>query len=874
MVPKQSPSKDMNLAMTFEATKPVYQETNIFLELGLFHLERLNYLEALTCFNQALIVNPKALEAWAKRCTILQELGCLGEAIVADQNHQKLLSKKDVNVELPPLIHSQAIIAANSDLQSTSSYWHHRANVLHELGLIEEAIESCDRAIKIKPSDCNSWNLRALCLGNLGRHEEALNNFDRALKIKSSCCARINRYVVLCKMGNHEGAITVLEELIKSNPNDGYAQATLGSILGTLDRHEEAIIYLEEAIKLNSDNSNTWRNHGISLNHLLKYESAIKSFSKAIELDSSNGELFAQKGYSFLQLNRYEEAISEYEKSLELDPRESNPWSSHGVCLQNLRRYEEAIVSYKKALEIDSRDANRYFDLGNCLYILGQYEEAIINFKKATEIQCDLFNAWVYQGHCLGNLKLYREALECFDKAIELKPEDKLAWFDRGNVLYDLKQYLDAIDNYNEVLLITNNQFWPAWDNLGLVVLDSQGYKAALAIWNSGIQALLDTESEYHLACGKLHHRRGKYWYQEGRKEINLEWLNARGEYFKALEHLTIDNFPQQHLEILQELLTLRSQLFSSPEIQKLLDDAASKLDRTLQKTDLKEGHKITLQKKFSEFSQLQVYGLAEQDPAHALELAEKHKNRCLKRLLNGWKLPEITHDQIQTILSSSTAIIYWHISPSALTTFILKHGEGPQIWPPKIETDRQTCGSIDGYSGVAEQLKCFESWMQEWRNNYLHHRELDAKASESSEWRLRMNEMLEKLCNILEIDGLIQTHFQDIEKIILIPHRDLHLLPLHSLFTPKKFTISYLPSAQIGLDFEHQESKVGDRILCIQDPTTASNSIDKKNNEPLKWAKREVDSILSFYNNAKTSVIEGAAATKSAIKTALQNLV
>jgi CHAT domain-containing protein len=160
--------------------------------------------------------------------------------------------------------------------------------------------------------------------------------------------------------------------------------------------------------------------------------------------------------------------------------------------------------------------------------------------------------------------------------------------------------------------------------------------------------------------------------------------------------------------------------------------------------------------------------------------------------------------------------------------------------------------------------------WINQWKQTYQQHRDLDPEAMQSSPWRKNMELMLyNRLRNILDINNLCQTHLKTIDQLILIPHRDLHLLPLHALF-PGRFAVTYLPSAQLGLDLQSRESKVGDRILCVQDPTSAPDSNEKKNNDQLKWAKREVDSILSFYSKAQPSLIAGTAATKTALEASL----
>jgi CHAT domain-containing protein len=67
----------------------------------------------------------------------------------------------------------------------------------------------------------------------------------------------------------------------------------------------------------------------------------------------------------------------------------------------------------------------------------------------------------------------------------------------------------------------------------------------------------------------------------------------------------------------------------------------------------------------------------------------------------------------------------------------------------------------------------------------------------------LRMDyKLLNQLRDILEINRINREYLKNIDELILIPHRDLHLLPLDCLF-PQKFSITYLPSFQIGLDLQ-----------------------------------------------------------------------
>jgi CHAT domain-containing protein len=349
-------------------------------------------------------------------------------------------------------------------------------------------------------------------------------------------------------------------------------------------------------------------------------------------------------------------------------------------------------------------------------------------------------------------------------------------------------------------------------------------------------------------------------------------------EYKQALKFLHVDKYPEKHLEVLQELLTLRRWLFNPKEAQNLLNEATAKLETVLEHPQLKLGQKQTLRKKFPEFNQLQVYALAQADPIQALELAEKHKNCRLKSLRSNWpnEPPNITFTDFQKFLNSqSAAAIYWHVSPAGITTLILKSSYSKpkilKLFQEEIAHQAPRSEQEEEYNCVAKQLEQFKQWMKRWKEDYIEQRSSQPTEAASSTWRSQMENMLcgedGNLKQILEIDHLCKEHLQDVKQLILIPHRDLHLLPLHALF-PENLSITYLPSAQFGLDLQQRESIVGDQLLIVGDPVSTSDG--KKKQEILKYSKRESEKISQFYKDTKSSHLIGTTATKSSVIEAL----
>jgi CHAT domain-containing protein len=531
--------------------------------------------------------------------------------------------------------------------------------------------------------------------------------------------------------------------------------------------------------------------------------------------------------------------------------------------------------------------------LGKNIEVLPCLEKILELNPDAQKALCNKGVAWLHLGH-------YQKAIKAFDKALKIEPDDSISQHGMGSALLSLREYVDAIEyfekalmltrnhekaliftqNHKKALIRTQNQFWRMWESLVLATYyqgchaPNQGWQDVLTTWKDVIQTVQLTHQEYELGLGHLYSCKGSIQYIEGRKGLNhlRHWSEAKANYDKALKYLSIDKFPIKHLTTLQELCNVSAQLDSPQESLARLQDASDLLERVLQNPVFTTSEKISLKRRFAGFNQLQVKTLAQESPIQALEHAEAHKNLCLGHLRNGWdcQSSSLSYTHIQNLLSPRTVAIYWHLSPAALTTFIIRYGQSPEVFRPKPAPAEPNALLSQSYPPAAYQLHTLENWIEDWKQNYRSYRDLDPKTEDLkvAPWRKLMDgdEPFTQLPAILEINRLCEEYLDGIDQLILIPHRDLHLLPLHALF-PEHFTISYLPSAQMGLELHHRDPLVGDRILCVKDPTIILSSAEnKKNIDPLEYAEREVEAILHFYKAPNNSLISGKSAKKSTI--------
>ncbi|MEG4818411.1 tetratricopeptide repeat protein, partial [Microcoleus sp. K5-D4] len=557
-------------------------------------------------------------------------------------------------------------------------------------------------------------------------------------------------------------------------------------------------------------------------------------------------------GASLNDLGRYSEAIAAFETALEIDPKFHFAWYGLGNALNDLGRNSEAIAAFEKALEIDPKYVKAWNGLGATLKDLGRYSEAIAAFETALEINPKSHYSWNGLGNALKGLDCNSEAIAAFEKALEIDPQFHFAWNGLGNALYDLGRYSEAIAACETALEITGDQFWSAWANRGWAFFNSGRYNEAIENWDEGLQKYQPTNRDYREACGNLHQRKGEAHYEHGKQTATYfeSFHKAKASYEQAREFLKSPLIPETYLEVMQGLITVCCSL-GDAKTSEYLTEATTVLENLILDNETHPEIKLRLQRKFAGLYQLEVDTLVQSGhKVNALEKAEARKNFCLQWMRAGWqnRIDSPTYPQIRDLLANNTetAIIYWHLSPVSLTAFIITLEKFEVISTPLCDLFPK------------DNSQSLEKWLKNWKTSYQNYGKTTSKQQnkESHPWRESMTAQLQQLADILKIPEIC-THLTNIQQLILIPHRDLHLLPLHILFSDNLFTITYLPSIQVGIDRLDRKPSPSMSLLLVESP------------DPLLFAEIEAPAIANFHLNCNT--LSRSQATTDNLKEALQ---
>jgi CHAT domain-containing protein len=195
-----------------------------------------------------------------------------------------------------------------------------------------------------------------------------------------------------------------------------------------------------------------------------------------------------------------------------------------------------------------------------------------------------------------------------------------------------------------------------------------------------------------------------------------------------------------------------------------------------------------------------------------------------------------ISYSEIKTLVDDRTALVEWYICNDNFHTFIITHpSEHPLVW-----------------SSSVEEMQALMDWQNEYLQDYQQNRK---------QWIEKLPDNLQNLASILHINEIINYLPNNCDQLILIPHRFLHLIPLHALpLSPNTHLLDhfsrgmrYAPSCQLLQLTGKQLCSDFNRLLAIPNPT-----------KDLGHSAVEVKSIQNCFAHADTLIED--AATKAAL--------
>ncbi|MEH2300198.1 MAG: CHAT domain-containing tetratricopeptide repeat protein [Nostoc sp.] len=382
-----------------------------------------------------------------------------------------------------------------------------------------------------------------------------------------------------------------------------------------------------------------------------------------------------------------------------------------------------------------------------------------------------------------------------------------------------------AIAAFNQALEVRTKSAFPVdWaatqNNLGIAYGDrilgegADNIELGIAAINQALE--VRTKSDFPVDWAGTQNNLGNAYHNrilgEGAENIEL----AIAAFSAALEVYTRSAFPQNHAETLLNL----GRLYQD---EKLFDSAYNTFVSAIATVEALRGDIIsseeTKRKQAEEwnklYSRMVEVCLALARDTEAIEYIERSKTRNLVELLTKATLtsPEnlplvsssINFGEIQNLLDNKTAIIEWYLFYDCFRAFIITSDNKPAIW-----------------HSSQQDLDALIDWTNEYLDDYYNPEDKD-----KIQWQNQLEERLKKLSEILHIEEILDKVPKQCNRLILIPHRYLHLFPLHALPVKESYLIDlfpngvgYAPSCQLLQQVQLRQRPDFQSLFAIQNPT------------------------------------------------------
>ena len=147
-----------------------------------------------------------------------------------------------------------ALAAADAALArepANAQLWNHRGRLLAELGRLDEALSSFERAGDLQPASVEAHNNRGSALRALRRFGEAVKEYEIAIECAPGLAVvHRNRGETLFMLGRYDDALASFDRAVELNARDAAVQMARGATLAMLKRNDEAALAFETAIAI------------------------------------------------------------------------------------------------------------------------------------------------------------------------------------------------------------------------------------------------------------------------------------------------------------------------------------------------------------------------------------------------------------------------------------------------------------------------------------------------------------------------------------------------------------------------------------------------------------------------------------------------
>lgn len=196
-----------------------------------------------------------------------------------------------------------------------------------------------------------------------------------------------------------------------------------------------------------------------------------------------------------------------------------------------------ALPRAKLASQLAPENDKVWFLLGGLYLQTQNFDNALSALGKAKSLNPKNGDILFALGSVHFQQEQYQKAAGYYQSGLKLKPKDPEGWFDLANANYMLGKHPEAISQY-EKAISQNNKFWPAINNIGLILYEQGDVSGAMKKWEEAItkaEATQQPSAEPQLALAVALYAKGdrQRSIAMGQKALSTDGRYAQLDFLK-----------------------------------------------------------------------------------------------------------------------------------------------------------------------------------------------------------------------------------------------------------------------------------------------------------------------------------------------------
>ena len=241
-----------------------------------------------------------------------------------------------------------------------------------------------------------------------------------------------NRAIVYRDRGEHDRAITELNETIRTNPNHVPAWNARGWAYNLKKDYDRAIADFDQALRLDPRNTTAFNDRARTYVSKGDNDRGIADYSEVIRIDPKAAYAFHNRGLAYRNKNEYDRAITDFDEAIRLDPKYVNAYANRGWSYNLKKDYDRAIADYDQALRLDPKASWAFNDRGRVWRNKGDLDRAIADYSETIRLDPKAAYAYNNRGNAYRTKGDHTRAIADFDTALQIDPSYIGALTNRG----------------------------------------------------------------------------------------------------------------------------------------------------------------------------------------------------------------------------------------------------------------------------------------------------------------------------------------------------------------------------------------------------------------------------------------------------------